>query len=138
VSRRTDAKKARRQKRRAVRDARWIPDGVLDEVADNLELADVLERFDELVTQRGWTLDDENSDERGAAWVYEPSASASATDDGPPTTIWISAEDNGEFVYLLLTGTTEGYRFEPDAFLEHLDAIEAYRDGDPPPDFDRG
>lgn len=134
MSRRTDAKKARRQKRRAVRDARWIPDGVLDEVVDNLELADVLERFDELVTQRGWTLDDENSDERGAAWVYEPLASA--TDDGPPTTIWISAEDNGEFVYLLLAGTTEGYRFEPDAFLEHLDAIEAYRDGDPPPEFD--
>jgi hypothetical protein len=134
VSRRTEAKKARRQKRRAVRDVRWIPDGVLDEVADNLELADVLERFDELVTQRGWIFDDENSDERGAAWVYEPLASAN--DDGPPTTIWINAEDNGEFVYLLLTGTTDGYRFEPDALLEHLDAIEAYRDGDPPPEFD--
>jgi hypothetical protein len=135
VSRQTEAKKARRQKRRAVRDARWIPDGVLDEVADNLELADVLERLDELVTQRGWTLDDENSDERDVAWVYEPAPSA--TDDCPPTTIWITGEDNGEFVYLLLTGTTEGYRFEPDALLEHLDAIEAYRDGDPPPEFDR-
>jgi len=134
VSRQTEAKKARRQKRRAVRDARWIPEPVLDDVVDNLELADVLERFDELVTQRGWIYDDENSDERGAAWVYEPLASANGA--GPPTTIWISAEDNGEFVYLLLTGTTEGYRFEPDALLEHLDAIEAYRDGDPPPEFD--
>jgi hypothetical protein len=134
VSRQTEAKNARRQKRRAVRDARWIPEPVLDDVADNLELADVLERFDELVTQRGWTFDDENSDERGAAWVHE--LPGSGTDDGPPTTIWISAEDNAEFVYLLLTGTTEGYRFEPDAFLEHLDTIEAYRGGDPPPEFD--
>ena len=133
MSRQTEAKKARREKRRAARDARWIPEPVLDEVADNLELADVLERFDELVTRRGWIFDDENSDERGAAWVYEPSESR--TDDGPPTTIWISAEDNAEFVYLLLNGTTEGYRFEPDALLEHLDTIEAYRVGDPPPEF---
>jgi hypothetical protein len=133
VSRQTEAKKARREKRRAAKDARWIPEPVLDEVADNFEVADVLERFDELVTQRGWIFDDENSDERGAAWVYEPSESR--TDGGPPTTIWISAEDNLEFVYLLLNGTTEGYRFEPDALLEHLDTIEAYRVGDPPPEF---
>jgi hypothetical protein len=133
VSRQTEAKKARREKRRAAKDARWIPEPVLDEVADNLEVADVLERFDELVTQRGWIFDDENSDERGAAWVYEPSESR--TDGGLPTTIWISAEDNLEFVYLLLNGTTEGYRFEPDALLEHLDTIEAYRVGDPPPEF---
>jgi hypothetical protein len=134
VSRQTEAKKARREKRRAARDAGWIPEPVLDEVADNLELADVLERFDELVTQRGWIFNDENSDERGAVWVYE--TSESRTDDGPPTTIWISAEDDAEFVYLLLNGTTEGYRFEPDALLEHLDTIEAYRVGDPPPEFD--
>jgi hypothetical protein len=134
VSRQTEAKKARREKRRAARDAGWIPEPVLDEVADNLELADVLARFDELVTQRGWIFNDENSDERGAVWVYE--TSESRTDDGPPTTIWISAEDNAEFVYLLLNGTTEGYRFEPDALLEHLDTIEAYRVGDPPPEFD--
>jgi hypothetical protein len=126
----------RRNKRRAARDANWIPDEALDTVADGLELAEFLERFDELVTQRGWTFDDENSDERGAAWFYEPSESGDA--DGPLTTIWISAQDNAEFVYLLLIGTTDGYRFEPDAFLEHLDAIEAYRSGDPLPEFETG
>ena len=132
-SKKADAKKARRNKRRAARDANWIPAEVLDEVGDNLELADVLEAFDELVTQRGWTFDDENSDERGAAWVYEPSY-ADVDYDGPPTTIWIHADDE-DFVWLLLVGTSDGYRFDPEALLEHLDTIEAYRLGDPRPKF---
>jgi hypothetical protein len=135
VSRRSEAKNARRKKRRAVQDANWIPEPVLDDVLDNLELADVLEHFDELVTQRGWTFDDENSHERGAAWFYEPSGPDN-NDDGPLTTIWMNAEDNAEFVYLLLIGTTDGYQFEPDAFFEHLDTIEAYRSGEPLPEFD--
>lgn len=133
MSRRTDSKKARRNKRRASRDANWIPGPALDDVVDGLELADILEAFDERITERGWTFDDENSDERGAAWFYEPSADGH--DDGPPTTIWISAEDNAEWLYLLLVGTTDGYRFEPDAFFDHLDAIEAYRYGNPLPEF---
>jgi hypothetical protein len=132
VSRRTEAKKARRDKRRAARDANWVPEEVLDEVVDNFELADVLEAFDTLVTQRGWTFDDENSDERGVAWFYEPSYHDDF--DGPATTIWIHESDS-DWVYLLLVGTTDGYRFEPEALLEHLDTIEAYRYGDPLPEF---
>lgn len=134
-SKKGEAKKARRRKRQGSRDARWIPDDVLEEVADDLELADVLEAFDELVTQRGWTFDEENSDERGVAWVYEPSYADNDDFDGSPTTIWIHESDS-DWVYLLLIGTTEGFRFEPAALLEHLDTIEAYRLGDPEPQFD--
>jgi hypothetical protein len=132
VSQRRAAKEARRRKRQAARDARWIPEGVLDDVADDLELADVLEAFDELVTQRGWTFDDENSGERGVAWFYEPSYDNDF--DGPATSIWIH-ESDADWIYLLLIGTSEGYRFEPEALLEHLDTIEAYRLGDPEPQF---
>jgi hypothetical protein len=133
-SRKADAKKARRIKRRAARDASWVPDTVLDDVTDNLELADVLEAFDELVTKRGWTFDDENSDERGVAWFYEPSCADNDDYEGPPTTIWIH-ESDVDSVYLLLVGTSEGYRFEPEAILEHLDVIEAYRLADSAPKF---
>jgi len=135
VSRRTEAKKNRRNKRRATRDANWVPQEVLDDLTDEVELADVLEAFDELVTQRGWTFDEENSDERGVAWVYEPSSDNSDDYEGHPTTIWIH-ETEPDWIYLVFIGSREGYQFEPDAILEHLDAIEAYRMGDPLPEFD--
>ena len=134
MSRRTEAKQARRKRRRAAQDANWIPQDVLDDVVDNLDLADELERFDDRITERGWTFDDENSNDKGVAWFYERSADG-AQGDGPLTTIWLSAEDNAEFVYLLLIGTTDGYRFDPEALFDHLDTIEAYRFGDPLPEF---
>jgi hypothetical protein len=136
VSRQSDAKKARRNKRRATREARWLPEAVLGEVADEVELAEFLEYFDELVSQRGWIFDDETSTEDNVAWFYEPSVDGADDHEGPLTTIWMSAEDNAEWVSLLLIGTKEGYQFEPEAFLEHLETIEAYRLGDPAPTFD--
>lgn len=132
-SSKAEAKKARRNKRRAKRDANWVPDTVLDGIAEDVDLADYLEHFHELVTQRGWTYDEENSADTDIAWFYEPSVGQG---DGKCTTAWVSADDDADFVYLLLTGTSEGYRFEPEAFVEHLDAIEAHRAGDPLPAFD--
>ena len=128
-----DAKKARRHKRRAKRDANWVPDNLIDGIAENVDLAEYLESFHELVTQRGWTYDDEQSTDTNVAWFYEPSL---GHEDDKYTTAWISAEDDAEFVWLLLTGTGEGYRLGPEVFIEHLDAIESYRAGDPLPAFD--
>lgn len=133
-SKKAEAKKARRNKRRAARDSNWIPEEVLDDYVEDIETADYLESFHRLVTQRGWTYDDETSTDTNVAWFYQPSVE-DRNGDGPYTTIWISAEDDADHVWLLLTGTSEGYRFEPEAFLEHLDAIEAYRAGDPLPAF---
>jgi hypothetical protein len=126
-------KKARREKRRAKRDANWVPDAVIDDISEDVDLAAYLEFFHELVTQRGWTYDDENSTGENLAWFYEPSVGQG---DGKYTTVWVSADDDAEFVWLLLTGMTEGYRFEPEAFAEHLDAIESYRAGEVLPAFD--
>jgi hypothetical protein len=124
---RAEAKKARRNKRRAKRDANWIADTVLDDIVEDADTADYLEHFHQFVTQRGWTYEDENSDDTNVAWYYEPSIDGG---EGKFTTIWISAEDDGEFVYVLLTGTSEGYRFEPEEFVERIEEIEAYRSGD--------
>jgi hypothetical protein len=136
VSRRTEAKKARRNKRRAVRDANWLPQDVLDETADNLELADVLERFDELVVLRGWVFSEEFSDEESALWFWPPSM-VEATGDGvtPVTTIVMFADDDAEVAHVMFVGTDEGYPFTIEELLDHLDVIEAYRLGDPLPEF---
>ena len=137
MSRRTEAKKARRTKRRAAKDASWIPDAVLDDVTENIEQAEVLERFDELVTQRGWMFNDEFSDDNSALWFYPPSMVETTGDAVTPvTTIVMFADDDAEIAHVMFVGTNDGYPFAIDGLLEHLDKIEAYRLGDARPDFD--
>ena len=137
MSRQTEAKKARRQKRRAVRDARWIPEPVLDDVVDNLELADVLERFDELVAQRGWVFSEEFSDEESALWFWPPSLVEATGDEVTPvTTIVMFADDDAEIAHVMFVGAKDGYEFTIDELLDHLDLIEVYRVDDPLPEFD--
>ena len=134
MSRGTEAKKARRKKRRVARDANWIPESLLNELTDNVELAALLERFDERITERGWMFDDERSDEEFAIWFYEPSG-ADVGNDGlePVTTIWMFAPEGGQLVHLVLVGTAEERLLSPDEFFERLDTIESYRVGDPHP-----
>ena len=80
-SKNSEAKQARRKKRRASQDVRWIPDTVLDGLSDDIELAAVLEKFDERITERGWVFDEELSDEESALWYF-----ISSTAVGSPTT----------------------------------------------------
>jgi hypothetical protein len=138
VSRRTEAKKARRNKRRAVREASWLPDNVLDDlVTTQAAIATDLEAFDQRITERGWEFDDDESDEEFAFWCYEPSAAEVGEGElAPATTIWMSADEDAEIVHLMLVGTSENDEFIPEEFFEHVDVIEAYRVGDPPPAFD--
>lgn len=107
-----------------------------DLVASQAAIATDLEAFDQRITERGWTFDEEESDEEFVFWLYPPSTAD--VDDGeraPVTTIWMSAEEDAEVVHLMLVGTSDDLSFELDAFLEHLDTIEAYRCGDPAPTF---
>jgi hypothetical protein len=136
VSRRTEAKKARRNKRRAVREVNWLPDNVLDDlVATQAAIATDLEAFDQRIIERGWTFDEDESDEDFVFWIYEPSATDVDEDEtAPVTTIWMSADEDAETVHLMLAGTAEDSEFTPDEFFVHVEAIEAYRAGDPLPD----
>jgi hypothetical protein len=138
VSRRSEAKKARRNKRRATRDASWLPENAMDDlVATQAAIATDLEAFDRRITERGWTFDEDESDEDFAFWFYEPSGTDVEEDEvAPVTTIWMSADEDAEVVHLMLAGTAENSEFTPEEFVEHLDVIEAYRSGDAPPEFD--
>jgi hypothetical protein len=137
VSRRTDAKKARRNKRRAARGATWIPDNVMqDLVATQAAIATDLEAFDARITERGWMFDEDESDEDFVFWSYGPSSAEVDSDDlAPVTTIWMSAAEDARIVHLMLVGSSESPEFTPEEFFEHIEAIEAYRAGDPPPEF---
>jgi hypothetical protein len=127
---RADSKKARRNKRRAKRDANWIPDTVLDGIVDDAELVEDLESFDTRITERGWTFDDEQSDEEFVIWFYPPSGAEVAEGVEPVTTIWMHVAENAEFVHLIPVGTATDQPMTPDEFFERIDAIEAYRSPD--------
>jgi hypothetical protein len=137
VSRRSEAKKARRNKRRAVRESTWLPDGVLDDlVTTQAAIATDLEAFDQRITERSWTFDEDESDEDFVFWFYEPSGTDVDGDEAAPvTTIWMSADEDAEIVHLMLAGTADSSEFTPEEFFGHVDAIEAYRSGDPAPKF---
>jgi hypothetical protein len=130
VSRKTDAKRARRDKRRATRDANWIPDAVLEEMVDGVELVEDLESFDARIIERGWTFDDDQSDEEFVIWFYPPSGAEVAQGFEPVTTIWMHVAENAEFVHVILVGTAADQPMTPDEFFERIDAVEAYRSGD--------
>src|SRR4051812_49593476 len=111
-SKKAEAKKARRNKRRAVRDASWLPENVLDDlVATQAAIATDLEAFDQRVTERGWEFDEEESDEEFAFWFYAPSGDDDEV--APVTTIWMSADEDAEIVHLMLAGTAEDSEFTP-------------------------
>ena len=171
MSRTSDAKKARRKKRRDVRDTRWVPDQVMDSILkegepaglaahdvvesvvgvdyspddeydpDIVELAQAATVFDEWITLRGWMFDTDFSLEGLASWIYPPSVTA--FDDEamePATRVWFTTsgdeDDFPEQVSFALVGATDEddiRRVSPDVLIEHIAAIESYRDGDAVP-----
>ena len=148
MSRKSDAKKSRRKKRQAGRDARWIPDQVMDslfgdETEDGTdELEQAVETFNEWVTSRGWTFDTDFTGAGLASWYFGPSATE--FDDErlePVTRIWFKlVGDDDDFpntVSAVLVGTGEEtggiYAVEPEVLLEHIEAIETYRAGEAVP-----
>ncbi|KMO76636.1 hypothetical protein EV589_2221 [Mycobacterium sp. BK558] len=134
MSRRSEQKKARRKKRRAVRDDAWVP----ARVAEQLEIAAELEDFDARLTERGWEFSEDVDDETGAAW-YWPASEAEVADEDEVvnvTVVLLTPEDEGEVAHVVFVGTADDYQFNLAELFEHLDTIEAYRLGDPMPSFE--
>ena len=134
MSRRSEQKKARRKKRRAVRDDAWVP----ARVAEQLEIAAELEDFDARLTERGWEFSEDVDDETGAAW-YWPASEAEVADEDEVvnvTVVLLTPEDEGEVAHVVFVGTADDYQFNLSELFEHLDTIEAYRLGDPMPLFE--
>ncbi|MEX3650089.1 hypothetical protein ABFW11_31805, partial [Mycolicibacterium porcinum] len=96
MSRGSDAKKARRRKRQAVRSVNRVSAESVEQLADipDAVVADLAE-FDERITQRGWEFDEEQSNDDYAVWFYEPSG-AHVEDGLPVTSLWLDAAEDGE------------------------------------------
>ena len=137
MSRQSEAKKARRNKRRAARDATWIPEPVHERLVEELDIAAELEDFDARLTERGWRFSDDPNDEHGAIWFWPPSY----IDDVDPdevvnaTVVVLVPGDGGEIAHVILAGGQENYEFELDELFDHLDVIEGYHVGEPLPQF---
>lgn len=133
MSRRSDAKKARRKKRQGARDAHWIS----ADVAEQLAIAADLEAFDTALTERGWQFGDESDDGTDVFWIWPPSAADvdHEAQRADATVILLTPDDGGEIAHVVLVGTSDDYQFGLEELFDHVDAIEAYRIGDPAPAF---
>lgn len=121
-----------------------------EQIAEELEIAGELEDFDAQLTARGWAFsedfddaddlydsDRDDSDDVGVAWYWPPSI-AEVEDDAEQvaaTVVLLMPEDAGEIAHVVFVGTSEDYQFGLEELFDHLDVIEAYRAGAPPPIF---
>lgn len=129
MSKSTTAKKARRKRRLAARNDRWLTD----------EMQATVEGVEVIATQinsRGWQFDREFSTDKFVTWYYPPSG-AELDDEAaePVTRIWVT---DPAVPHVLLVGTTPQsehteYVLTVEQLFAHLDTIEAYRVGDPQP-----
>lgn len=138
MSRQSDAKKARRNKRRASQNASWILAPVHQELSDRLdEVVDDLEEFDARLTERGWRFSEDPDDDVGVIWFWPPSYSEVDEPDEltTATVVALVEAEGGEIAHVVFVGTSEDYQFDLDELFDYLDVIEAYRVGDPLPEF---
>jgi hypothetical protein len=176
VSRKSEAKNARRRRRRATRQAGWIPGPVFERLSgvagdDDIELSprnvtevilgvgltpedgfaqDVVDLvvaaqdFEQRITARGWSFDDEFASDGFASWYYPPSIVDTEEPYEPVTRIFLTVagsahQDFPNRVAAVLAGTGPGddgiHEFTAGQLVQHLDAIESYRAGDSVPAF---
>lgn len=143
MSRKSDAKKARRRKRQATRDASWLPVPVVERILADEDRLDAIDaavaEIDDWLSPRGWVLDTDNTDV--VSWYFPASVAEFDDDDIEPVTrIWIALEEDDDEVVLEFGSVLVGFRpddepyvLDPDTLAVDIDALEAYRSGLPRP-----
>lgn len=144
MSRQSDAKQARRKKRKAAQDAAWIPENIYTELvaADDDPIAEAVADIDEVLASRDWVLDVDGS-EHLVSWFYPPSAAECDDEDREPVTrMWITVAEDDDAVALefgaVLVGSgpdDDTYLLDPESLDNEIAALEAYRPGLPRPEF---
>lgn len=145
MSRSSDAKKARRKKRRAARAATWLPTESFDRVMADEDRLDAIDaavaEIDDWMAPRGWVMD--IGDTGLVSWAYPPSAATfDNVDLEPVTRVWITLLENSDEVILefgaVLVGSGADYApyvLDPDSLADDVAALESYRPGLPRPVF---
>jgi hypothetical protein len=138
VSRRSQAKQARRKKRQATRNAAWLPDAAHQELSDRLDdVIGGLEEFDARLTERGWVFNEDLDDDAGVLWYWPPSLAETddSEDFSTATVVALAEAEGGEIAHVVFVGSELDHQFALDELFDHLDTVEAYRLGDPLPTF---
>ena len=80
---------------------------------------------------------DETDDGSGVYWIWPASVADVDHDAGraDATVILLTPDEAGEIAHVMFVGADDDYQFNLDELFDHLDAIEAYRMGDPLPVF---
>lgn len=132
MSRSNAAKKARRTKRVGARNASWLPEEVHADIKGVARIANE-------IIPRGWEFDHDFSTEEFVTWYYAPSgiAVSDERDDAaePVTRIWL---DDPLRPHVILVGADEDaddIALTVEELFSRLEAIEAYRTGEPVPQF---
>jgi hypothetical protein len=128
VSKASAAKKARRKRRIAARNDRWLPDDVHADVEGVAQIANQ-------IIPRGWEFDREYSTEDHLTWYYPPSAIEVDDDDEQTeaiTRIWVSDPDRPSVILVGDGGINVAMTVEQ--LFERLDVIEAHRAGHAEPE----
>ena len=134
MSRQSEAKKARRKKRRAGREPR-------SDAEENVGVDQAVALIDAWLGERGWVLDADNSEDL-VCWLYPPSAVDFPDPETEPVTrLWITVDENDDEVVLefgaMLVGAygvDDVYLLDPDTLADDIAALEAYRPGSPRPE----
>jgi len=148
MSRDSQAKKARRRKRQAAREAAWLPAAAFEDVlsaeAEFDEIGEAVAAVDEWITGRGWVLDTDNAGDQLVSWVYP--RSAAKFDDAqrePVTRIWIAVEEDDDELVLTFGAALVGavgddglYLLDPETLPDDIAVIENYLPGQPLPVLD--
>jgi hypothetical protein len=134
MSKSSAAKRARRKRRVATRNDRWLPPDV------HADLSGVT-GLDETLTARGWEFDEDFSTDEFLSWFYPPSGievPPEIKDDEaiePVTRVWLTDPAQP---HVILVGSSEAdgvdYQFAIADLAGSLDDIEAFRAGDPLPE----
>lgn len=133
MSKRSDAKKARRKKRQAGRAQTGIPGDMEERLA---EIVADLEDFDAKLAERGWVFNEDGDDDTGVVWFWPPSY-AEVADSGlaTATVIALVESEGGDIAHVVFVGSDDDYQFGLDELFEHIETIEAHRVGQPLPEF---
>ncbi len=95
-----------------------------------------LEDFDAKLTERGWVSNAEVDEEAGVIWFWPPSyAEVVDSEPAPATVVALVEAEGGEIAHVVFVGSDDDYQFNLEELFDHIETIEAYRLGEPPPVF---
>lgn len=129
MSRASAAKKSRRKRRLSARNEAWLPSDVHANIKGVARIADE-------IVPRGWEFDRDFSTDEFVTWYYEPSGTELDDESAEPVTrIWLTDPQTPHVILVGSGADADDVALTVEALFARLPEIEAYRPGQPIPEF---